>query len=209
MKSRITFSAVKVLDDQGMTTSNILSEAIRYSVDMGARILAMPLTILPVSSQLIDAIDYAVSQGAILIAAAGNSGSEIEDDSLAAQDGVITVGSVDNDGSLSDWSNYGSELDLLAPWDVVSLGNDGEAGTSFSAALVAGIAALVLSENPDMSVDDVFEELIDLTSGLAEEAQEIGGVDLDELLSRQAAISQSQEEFTGYLPEEDPGYNTF
>jgi len=57
--------------------------------------------------------------------------------------------------------------------------------------------------------EELFEELIDLTSGLAEEAQEIGGVDLDELLSRQAAISQSQEEFTGYLPEEDPGYNTF
>ena len=86
-------------------------------------------------------IDYAVSKGAILIAAAGNEASEILDGSLASYDNVITVGSVDNDGTFSAWSNYGSELDLLARWDVVTLeGEDKEAGTSYSAAFVAGIA---------------------------------------------------------------------
>ena len=78
---------VKVLNDADRRTSNILSQAIRWSVDMGARVLAMPLTILPISNQLEQAIEYAVNKGAILIASAGNEGTEIKDNSLAAQEG--------------------------------------------------------------------------------------------------------------------------
>ena len=156
----------------------------------------------PISAQIDSAIDYAVSKGAILIASAGNKGSEIEDNSLAANDKVITVGSVDMDGMMSAWSNYGSELDLLAPWDVITLKNEDEVGTSFSAAFVAGITAPMLSENPDMTKEEVLEALKALTVK-QQDAKEIKGVDIDEVLAMQVVEGNNRTDFTGYSPEMD------
>ncbi|MFH1305657.1 MAG: S8/S53 family peptidase, partial [Candidatus Omnitrophota bacterium] len=197
---------LRIFDDEGNTSSEIIAEAIRYAVDSGCRVLAMPFSLLPVSTPILDAIDYALSQGAILIVAAGNDGAEIGWNSLAAQDGIITVGSVDADGEISPWSNYGSALDLLAPWDVLTLpGEDGEAGTSYSAAFIAGLTALVLSENPDMAAQEVLAELRSLTASFdnrapeeTEEAQEIKGANVDEVLSKQAIQQKNMDEFTGH-----------
>jgi len=203
--------AVKVFDDEGETTSGIISNAIRYAVDMGAKILSMPFSLFPMSIQLESAIEYAVEKGAVLIAAAGNEGTEILDKSLAANENIITVGAVDNNGKLSAWSNYGSELDLLAPWDIVTLEDteENEAGTSYSAALVAGITALMLSENPDMTADDVLKQLRELAAGFDDTSGEqratndgIKGVDVDEVVSMQEALRQNQSEFTGMSPQE-------
>lgn len=199
--------AVKVLDGEGKTNADILSKAIVYSVEMGARVLAMPLTLHAVTDQLKEAISYAVNKGAMLFAAAGNEGAEIKDNSLAAQDGVISVGSVDNDGKLSVWSNSGKNLDLLMPWDVsVTDKDEVGAGTSFSTAYAAGIAALMLSENPGMSSDEVLSALRTLTGDISKEAAEIKGVKVDELLSKQKVILQNQSEFTGYTVK-DPAIN--
>ena len=200
----------KVLDEEGNTTSSIMSEAIRYAVDMGARVLAMPLNLFPVYNQMQQAIDYAVENGAILITAAGNDGKSILDNSLAAQDDIITVGSVDNDGKLSAWSNCDDEVDLLAPWDII----DNEEGTSFSAAFVAGITALILSDNPDMTPEEVIAALKDITAGLGdgkldeekkakEEEKKIKGADIEEVLSRYDAERKNASEFTGYSVKED------
>ncbi|MDD4013209.1 MAG: S8 family serine peptidase, partial [Candidatus Omnitrophica bacterium] len=190
---------MKVLDDENKTKSEILSKAIMYSVEMGARILAMPLTLGSVTDELKAAISYALDRGALLFAAAGNNGSEIKDNSLASQEGVISVGSVDNDGKLSVWSNFGDELDLLLPWDISSYyDTTGEAGTSFSTAYAAGIAALLISENPQMTSGEVFSGIKNLAEDIGKEAARIKGVNVDELLSKQEAILRSREEFTGY-----------
>ncbi len=195
--------SVKVFDNQGGTTSGIVARAIRYAADMGAKIIAMPFSLLPINGQVESAIDYATGKGAILIASAGNEGSEVEDTSLAANGKVITVGAADNNGKMSAWSNYGSELDLLAPWDVVTL-EEGGAGTSFSAAFVAGLTALMLSENPDMTEEDVIEELKALTSGFdMGGAEEIKGAAYNDVISMQEAESKNRTDFTGYSPEMD------
>ncbi|MFC1548360.1 S8 family serine peptidase [Candidatus Omnitrophota bacterium] len=197
----------KVLDDYGRTTSSIVANAIRYAVDMGARVLTMPFELGPISSVLDRAIDYAVDKGTILIAAAGNDGVEIKDTSLAAQNGIFTVGSVDNDGELSAWSNYGDELDLLAPWDII----ENEEGTSYSAAFVAGIAALLLEEDPDMTSNELLSTLRSLMSRLDkkdDDKNEIKGEDEDEVLSMLDAIRENREGFTGYSIQEDTGVDT-
>ncbi|MBD3295940.1 MAG: S8 family serine peptidase, partial [Candidatus Omnitrophica bacterium] len=113
---------VKTLDENGETTTGIVASAINYAADMGSRIIAMPFGLTIVTDSIKEAISYAANKGSILIAAAGNEGSEIKDTSLAAQEGVVTVGSVDNDGKLSAWSNYGEEVDLYAPWDIIEQG---------------------------------------------------------------------------------------
>ena len=198
--------AMKVFDDNGETTSGIVSTAIYYAVNKGAKILAMPFSLFPVSTALENAIDYAYSKGTVLLAAAGNSGGRILENSLAAQDKVITIGSCDVDGNVSSWSNIGSELDLLAPWDVVSFadGEKKEAGTSFSVAFVAGVTALILSENPDMTQGEVLEELKLFTKNIVPEekiktkSREIRGVNVDEVVSMQNAIRMNRAQFTGH-----------
>ena len=199
--------ALKVVDEDGDTTSERVSDAIRYAVDAGARVLSMSFTLFPISDNLVSAIEYAVDQGAVLVAAAGNESSEILDASLAAQDRVITVGAVDADGTMSAWSNYGSEIDLFAPWDIINFEGD-ETGTSYSAAFVSGLAALVLEENPEYTASDVLGELELITADLgsfleAAEAQEdpvedaIGGVNIDEVIARYEAERKSRALFRG------------
>jgi hypothetical protein len=199
--------AVKVLDDSGRTTSSIVADAICYAIDSGARVLSMPFSLFPIYNDVKNAIQYAVERGAILVVAAGNEGTEIDENSLAGQDNVITVGSVDNDGKISLWSNYGDSLDIVAPWDVVTLDEteETEAGTSFSTAYVSGIVALMLSDNPDMTVEEVMQELymFSVTTDEESEETEIKGVNIDEVLSKQEAERQNRQGFTGYSIKED------
>jgi subtilisin family serine protease len=197
--------AVKVMDDIGKTTNSILAEGIRWAVEQGARVLAMPLTLTPVNSLVTSAIEYALDQGAMLVASAGNGGTSIAGETLAAQDGIITVGSVNNDGKLSAWSNIGEEVDLYAPWDVIETG-EREAGTSFSAAFVAGIAALMLEDEPDMTADEILGELKVLMADVQPdikargERQETRGESVDEVVNMYEMLRKNRREFTGTSP---------
>ncbi|MBD3296123.1 MAG: S8 family serine peptidase, partial [Candidatus Omnitrophica bacterium] len=169
---------IETLDGNGDTTSAKVADAIKTAVECGSRVIAMPFSLFPLYDTVEKAIDEAVENGVLLIASAGNEGGEIMQDSLAGNNKVVTVGSVDNDGKLSAWSNYGEEVDLYAPWDVIEIAaspsaprNDARPGTSFSAAFVAGIAALVLEDNPDMTAGEVLAELREILAPIQVEAK--------------------------------------
>lgn len=71
-------------------------------------------------------------------------------------DGILSVGSVDGNLQKSGFSCYGSELDIVAPGEQIyssTLNNQyvSQNGTSFSAPYVSGVAALMLSANPNMT----------------------------------------------------------
>lgn len=113
-----------------------------------------------------EAIDDALAQGAIVIAAAGNESSNVALFTPANCGGVVAVSAHNRAGSLTSYSNYGPGVALSAPGGdlpfndlIISTGNDGTTvpenpaymaarGTSFSAPLVAGTAALALARNP-------------------------------------------------------------
>ena len=110
------------------------------------------------------AIQHALDEGVIVIAAAGNSG----DKQLlypASYDGVISVSSVDKDLVLSATSNRNDHVFVAAPGvGVYSLGRlpgtvTFSSGTSFAAPVVTGVAALLKEAWPQMTPDD-FREIL-------------------------------------------------
>ncbi|CAN5901693.1 S8 family peptidase [soil metagenome] len=143
-----------------------------------AKIINLSLGTEQQSDALRDAVVDAQAKGALLVAAAGNVGGN----SLfypARYSGVLAVGSVDSDFRRSCFSNYGSGLDIMAAGGdgflqnsacsgrnneaILSTlpGNDYgyEAGTSMATPLVAGVAALVLSQNPGFGAAQVTDRL--------------------------------------------------
>jgi hypothetical protein len=133
-------------DGQGYT-SNIL-RAIHYAVQRGAKVINMSFSRPTSSQELRAAIQNATDRGVIAVASAGNDGQAI----LmypAAYSNVIGVASTSNDDVRSTFSNHGANLVWLAapgegiittyPWGSFAAAW----GTSFSAPLVSGAAALI------------------------------------------------------------------
>ncbi len=102
-----------------------------------------------------EGIDDAASTGAVLVAAAGNSGNDVMR-YPAAYDNVIAVAATDEFDARPSWSNYGSWVDLAAPGSsIMSTYLDGQyapiSGTSASAPFVAGTAGLMRSRMPSLT----------------------------------------------------------
>ncbi len=102
-----------------------------------------------------DAIDYASSLGALVVAAAGNSNNSTPI-YPAAYPKVLATASLNNDGSKWSGSNYGSYLDLGTPNQSVYSTSPSSYGistgaTSYAAPIATALAALVKSHNPSYS----------------------------------------------------------
>ncbi len=152
---------IRIADKSKAIYSSDLISGIRFAADAGARIINLSLGGYEYSEAEYDAVRYALERGCILIAAAGNDGEkERAEDPVypASYPGVIAVGSCGADGALSSFSQRSDTVDLLAPGEnLLLLAADGEGenayryanGTSYSAALLSGVAALALSALDD------------------------------------------------------------
>jgi len=133
--------------------SNIL-RAIYYAVDHGSTIVSMSFEMAQPSPGLLGALDYAADHNVVAIAAAGNDGQQTAV-FPAGVEGVIGIGSTNNFDQRSTFSNFGSpDATFAAPGEgVISTypGNHYAAGwgTSFSAPIVAGAAALIEQKHPN------------------------------------------------------------
>jgi len=158
--------------------------SIKYAVDNGAHIINMSFgkDYSPNKKMVDEAIKYAEDKGVLLIKAAGNNSDNNDtikhfpDYELA--DGVkvknsITVGASSKKAGKElpgIFSNYGpTTVDLFAPGvNIISLYPNSKYnmanGTSFSSPVVAGVAALVWSYYPELSVTDLREVLLNSTT---------------------------------------------
>lgn len=148
--------------DGSSSLSNIVT-AIRYAADHGVDVISMSFSLRNRSTELQDAIAYAVSKGAVCVAASGNEGREgaVFPASLPR---VIGVGSTNDSDRRSPFSNFGAAARTSAPGEALVTtypGNNyaGVWGTSFSTGLVSGAAALLRDARPGRGFDFMMDAL--------------------------------------------------
>ncbi|MGC8780470.1 MAG: S8 family peptidase [Anaerolineae bacterium] len=130
-----------------------------YAADNGARVINMSLGATSYSRGEEAAVDYAWARGAVVVAAAGNLGSNVYH-YPAAHPNVIAVAATDGSDQRAGFSNWGDFVDVAAPGVYVFSTLRGNSygwlsGTSMASPHVAGLAALILSANPQLSNAEV------------------------------------------------------
>jgi len=156
---------LRTLDENALGSYSDIARAIVWAVDHGATVVNMSIGGTADTDLLQDAVDYATGHGVTLVAAAGNSSSS-EPRYPAAHAGVIGVAATTSTGTRASFSNYGDWVDVAAPGvNILStVAGGGYArfdGTSTSAPIVAGLAALLLGHDPDLTpgkVEQTIEE---------------------------------------------------
>lgn len=164
---------VKAMLPTGQGSLASIAGAIYYAVKQDADVINMSLGGEgQVSPVIKEAIKKAQSKGILIVAAAGNSelNTDVVPSFLTSKDGtnVLAVAASSESNSLTDYSNYGAKtVDIAAPGgtDMKPLMSTyartdlspyiGYPGTSMASPVVAGIAALVKSVNPDLTAEQV------------------------------------------------------
>ncbi len=112
-----------------------------------------------------DLINYVVEDlDIVVVAAAGNTGTEEDDHYPSAYDNVLSVSAVDAQLKKASFTTYGKTVDITAPGSGITVLTYNDAygtqqGTSFSSPIVAGAAALVRAYRPELSAQQVSELL--------------------------------------------------
>ncbi|MGP1909985.1 Ig-like domain-containing protein [Metabacillus sp. JX24] len=158
---------VKALDESGSGDMADVALGIRHAVDKGAKVINLSLGSTSYSDAVEQELIYAKKKGVTVVAASGNDGEEAIS-YPGSSEYVIGVGATDNQDILADFSNYGEELDIVAPGvGIPSLTHNGEvmyaSGTSMATPHVAAVAGLIYSINPNVTPDEV-KKLLTLNS---------------------------------------------
>lgn len=152
---------VKVLNDSGSGSSSAIAKGIDWAAGHGAKVINMSLGQRVSSRTLEAAVNNAWNQGVLIVAAAGNTGSQAQM-YPGAYANVIGVAATDNNDAKASFSTYGKWVDVAAPGVSVystfpnhpfalqtqygsSEGYDILSGTSMASPVVAATAALVWS----------------------------------------------------------------
>ncbi len=172
----VQLMAVKFLDASGSGTLEDAIKAIDYATRMGAKVLNNSWGGGGFSQTLFDVIDASNKAGTIFIAAAGNDGSNNDEDlSYPASfevENIISVAAINNRGELADFSNYGKKtVHMGAPgvniYSSTGGAYDSWSGTSMATPHVAGVAALVWAHEPTLTAVDLKQRLMQSSRPIA------------------------------------------
>jgi thermitase len=146
---------VKVLNDQGFGTMSDVARGITWAADNGAHVLSLSLGGNAGTQQLADAVNYAWNRGCLVVAAAGNNGSNAPF-YPAFYENALAVAATDPTDRLTNFSQYGAWVDIAAPGSNIlstlpSNAYEAWSGTSMACPHVAGAAALIWSCAPNLT----------------------------------------------------------
>ena len=136
-------------------------EGILYAIAAGADIINISWGAYGMTSAEQDILDQAISEGILIVAAAGKDGTSVPV-YPAAYPPIIAVASVDNNDVKSTFSHYGPWIDICAPGNniittssITNIEYITKSGTSMACPMVAGLAALIKSRNPTLTPTEI------------------------------------------------------
>jgi|GEM_PF-713098 len=190
--------------------TDLFADGILFAVNNGAHVINMSLGYPKVveTKRMKNALTFAASKNVVVIAAAGNNNKQIPTYPCTSPS-VICVGAIDNQGKVTEFSNFGGKVDIAAPGEfIVSTypmedsesrilrirGYEAKNGTSQASPFVAAIVANLKLTNPDMSVDEIKARLYSSSKEVA------SGDDKDKFfkygrVSMQGALAKAPETF--------------
>lgn len=147
---------IRITDTAGYAYWSTLAQGITYAADRGARVANASFAASG-SSAVQSAAQYMKNKGGLVFISAGNDGAQL---AIAPTTALITVAATDGTDARTSWSNYGDVVRLAAPGSSIyttSMGGSygAASGTSFSAPIAAGVAALVMAARPSLSSSEV------------------------------------------------------
>ncbi len=155
----LAVAAFSAKPDSAEGTTFAITKGIDWAIGKGAQVINMSFT-GPSDPQIERKIDAARKRGTVVVAAAGNAGPKSEPLYPAAYPSVIAVTATDADDKLFPGANQGNHIAVAAPGvDVLLAAPEGayqmKTGTSFAAAEVSGVVALMLERKPGLGPDGV------------------------------------------------------
>lgn len=159
---------IRIADSAATGYISMIAQGITWAADQGARVINISYDRLWTFSSVVSAADYAKKKGTVVIVAAGNRGAE---EPAANVSTMIPVSAVDRNDVLTSWSSWGSHVALSAPgldiWSTTRGGGYGAWwGTSVASPVTAGVAALVMAANPQLTSSQVESILYSTSSDL-------------------------------------------
>lgn len=175
---KVEIVPIKCFSDSKETSASYIISGIYSAVDdYDCDVINLSLGIEKNMELLREAINYAVGSGVIVVSAAGNSGGS-EFVYPAAYDNVICVGSVDNEGITSAFSNHNETVFAVAPGEgIISLGTGNNvyskgSGTSYSVPHVSAMAAVAKCVDPNITVYEMQSALMETSVDLGEQGRD-------------------------------------
>jgi thermitase len=171
--------AVKVLDNSGGGSFEDIKNGITRAVELGAKIIVLPISAPNDDSGVARAVDLALAKGVLIVAAAGNS-YRYGADFPARMEGVVAIGAVDTNDKVAAFSNYGGNI-IFAPGVNIKVAgqSDGKSGTSHAAGVAGAIFAILWSQNPGLSRQQLFDAVLktakDISDSKGNPAKRING----------------------------------
>jgi type VII secretion-associated serine protease mycosin len=159
-------------EQMGADAEETEAAAIRYAADSSAKIINISLGGVMKSEVVNEAVKYALRKNKLIFAAAGNSGTTFVE-YPAAVPGVVAVGAVDKAVNKTAESATGPEVDLVAPGTEIvtacKAAGPGRycvsSGTSDSTALASASAALIWSQHPEWTNNQVLRVMLNTAGG--------------------------------------------
>ena len=151
---------VKVLDSTGSGSYAAITAGVNWAVSHGAQVINMSLSGTSPSTTLCNAVANAVSSGVVVVTAAGNNSSSSAVYPASCTGSIGVAATTSSDGAAS-FSNFGKpNVFVSAPGDSIYSTLNGSSygtlsGTSMAAPYVAGLAALLRTQTPGVSVASV------------------------------------------------------
>jgi subtilisin family serine protease len=169
---KVRLMACKSISGMGTGTTSDAVKCIDWAVTNGAQVLSLSWGHSDESNALYSALKKAREKGVVVVAAAGNEGTNTDKSphypSGYELDNIISVAAINQNGRLTSWSNYGARsVDLAAPGDdIYSTSAESDSGyvalsgTSMACPHVSGVAALMLAQNPKATPSEMRVKLI-------------------------------------------------